>query len=63
MRDVSGTRLWHSPVSAAVGWWDGVEAAAASTSTWLCLSRTLIYDDEEKMPLDAKSCWKHITEP
>lgn len=40
-----------------------MEAAAASTSTQLRLSRTLIYDDEEKMPLDAKSCWKHITEP
>lgn len=38
-------------------------AAAASTNTQLRLYRTLIYDDEEKMPLDAKSCWKHITEP
>lgn len=59
MRDVSGTRLWHSLVWQWVG--GTVEAATASMNTQL--SRTLIYDGEEKMPLDAKSCWKHITEP
>lgn len=49
---------------AGVGRCDGTEAAAAGMSApRVRLSRTLIYGDEAKMPLDAKSCSKRVTEP